>query len=327
MKSTAILAFAGAVSAADFLGGATWNVEAEYLKYIAKYNKNYLSTEEYELRLGQFAKSHYAIDKQNAKGESLKLSHNHMSDWTEQEYKATLGYKSMNVNGVQSNIQPASVPASVDWRESLQSMKVTKNQGQCGSCWAFSTIGSVESHSEQKFGNYVSLSEQQLVDCAPYTLGCSGGNYFMGFTYLQDKGSQAETTYPYKAADGPRCAYDNSKVVNHHVSGWNIVTPGSTEQLKNHIAQGPVSVAIEADQSAFQLYQSGVLKIKDCGLALDHAVLAIGYGTEDGVDYFLIRNSWGANWGDNGTIKLEYNAKECACGCATEPAFVQTNKA
>jgi cathepsin L len=329
MKATiATIGMIGAAQAGDFLGGSTWKAEGEFQKYIAQYGKSYATAEEYAARLAEFVKKHYEIEAHNTNETSFKMSHNHMSDWTEAEFKQTLGYKTgEKLGGVLSEIEPVSIPAQVDWRDTLKSMQATKNQGQCGSCWAFSTIGSVEAHSEQKFGTYTSLAEQQLVDCAPYTLGCEGGNYFMGFNYLQNKGSEGETDYPYMAKDGAKCNYEEPKVKNHHVSGWNIVTPGSTKQLVNHIAQGPVSIAIEADQMAFQMYTTGVIGIKQCGTALDHAVLAIGYGVEAGKKYILVRNSWGANWGDHGTVKLEYNDKECACGCATEPAFVTTNKA
>jgi cathepsin H len=302
----------------------------EFARYLAKFGKSYATTEEYVERLDIFSKKHMEIKAHNLKGGSQQ-GHNQMSDWTDAEYKQLLGYKSMQTTGgvlpgVASEIYPVSIPAHVDWRDSLKSMQVIKDQGHCGSCWAFSTIGSVEAHSEQAFKTYTGLSEQQLVDCAPYTLGCNGGNYFMGFSYLQSAGSESETAYPYHAVDGPKCAFEATKVVNHHVSGWNVVTPGDIKQLINHIAQGPVSIAIEADQKVFQSYKSGVVGIKDCGLVLDHAVLAIGYGVEDGTKYILVRNSWGKVWGDEGTVKLEYSDTACACGCSVEPAFVSTQR-
>jgi C1A family cysteine protease len=312
------------IAALGFVGAAQAGVETEFAKYVAQYRKSYATTEEYNERMSLFAKKHYEIRQHNAQDSSFRMEHNFMSDWTEGEYKTRLGYIPSKVEAQPSVIENATIPKTVDWRDSLKSMKVTKDQGQCGSCWAFSTIGSVEAHTEIDHGTYTSLSEQQLVDCVPYCFGCEGGNYFLGFSYLQTNGSEAETEYPYKAVDGDKCNYDDKEVVNHHVSGWNVVTPGDLKQLVAHIAQGPVSVAIEADQSVFQTYSSGVIGIKDCGTALDHAVLAIGYGTENGKDYILIRNSWGASWGDHGTVKLEYNDTACACGCSTEPAFVQT---
>jgi C1A family cysteine protease len=204
-------------------------------------------------------------------------------------------------------------------------MKVIKNQGQCGSCWAFSTIGSVESNTEIATGEYTSLSEQQLVDCSTWNNGCGGGNFDWAFTYLQGKGSEKETAYPYTAADGT-CKYNADKVVNKKVSGYNDVTAYSGAQLKAAIATGPTSIAIEADQSVFQQYKSGVIANDgSCGESLDHAVLAIGYGTEGGKDYILVRNSWGTVWGDNGLVKLEVGSDSCACGCVDQPSHVHIN--
>lgn len=204
-------------------------------------------------------------------------------------------------------------------------MRVIKDQGQCGSCWAFSTVGSIESHTEIQNGIYTSLSEQQLVDCSTWNNGCGGGNFDLAFDYQKKNGAMTEADYPYTAADGT-CAFDSAKVANHHVTGYNDVTPYDAAQLKAHIARGPVSIAIQANQYAFQSYSSGVLANDgSCGEQLDHAVLAIGYGHEAGKDFILVRNSWASTWGDNGLIKLEVNSDSCACGCVDQPSSVITN--
>ena len=321
MKFTAIASIGLAVASASFIEQQT-ELNKLFASYVAKYNKSYGTVEEYMFRQKMFANNHAEIERHNSLNNSATLGHNFMSDWTEEEYNTMLGYMPATIDAEPVVLENVEIPATVDWR-SLASMKVVKNQGQCGSCWAFSTIGSVESHTEIMNGEYHSLSEQQLVDCSPYTLGCEGGNYFFAFDYLHQKGSESETAYPYKAADD-NCVYDASKVVNKHVSSYNFVTPFDTAQLRAHIAQGPVSIAIEADQMVFQFYTTGVIDIKDCGTSLDHAVLAIGYGTEDGKDYILVRNSWGPTWGDHGTVKLAHDDKNVACGASTEPAFVIT---
>jgi len=195
-------------------------------------------------------------------------------------------------------------------------MKVSKNQGGCGSCWAFSTIGSIEARSEKAGKGYIPLSEQQLVDCVTTSKGCRGGNVGGALVYSQQAGNCGESDYVYTHTDGT-CKDKRYPIRNHHVAGKKPVRGSAA--LKQELVNGPVSVAIEADQPVFQHYKSGVIKPSDCGKKIDHAVVAIGYGTESGQDYFLIRNSWGPNWGNNGTVKLGYTSSECACACDRYP--------
>lgn len=316
MKAAAVATLATMTVAHD--------IDSLFAKYIAQHGKTYLTTEEYETRKTIFAKNHFIIAEHNM-GNTHKLAHNVMSDWTEAEKKDLNGYMPelypTNVEAVEYT--NATVPDTVDWRKELASMRVTKNQGRCGSCWAFSTAGSIESRSEIQKNPYISLSEQQLVDCVQYSFGCEGGNFFAGFDYSLHTGNEGETDYTYTAKDGT-CKDKQYTVRNHHTSDYKIVPQNSPAALKAEIANGPVSVAIEADQPTFQFYTTGVIPINQCGTKLDHAVLAIGYGTENGQDYFLIRNSWGASWGDHGCVKLAYNAQECACGCAMQPGAVIT---
>lgn len=155
----AAFALIGSATASEFLSGSTWTVEAEYAKYLAKFNKHYLTQEEYDMRLKEFAKNHYEIYMHNSKNGSSKLGHNHMSDWTEAEYKEVLGYKPIQRERTYATLDKTAIPAHKDWRSSLQSMRVIKDQGHCGSCWAFSTIGSLEAETEISGFGYTSLSE------------------------------------------------------------------------------------------------------------------------------------------------------------------------
>jgi C1A family cysteine protease len=303
---------------------AAHNIETLYAKYVAQYNKSYLTQEEFAFRQAIFAKNHFLIAEHNM-GNSHSLAHNKFSDWTEAELATLTGYlPDLYPSHVEATLPTNYTgPASIDWRSSLASMKVTKDQGQCGSCWAFSTVGSIEARSEIAKKGYVSLSEQQLVDCVVYSFGCQGGNFFAAFDYSRETGNTGETDYKYTASNGT-CKDTQHPIRNHHTSDFIAVPQNSPAALKAEIVNGPVSVAIEADQPVFQFYNGGVIKPADCGKQLDHAVLAIGYGTEAGQDYFLIRNSWGPNWGDHGTVKLGFNAEECACGCDIQPGAVIT---
>jgi C1A family cysteine protease len=201
-----------------------------------------------------------------------------------------------------------------------------KNQGQCGSCWAFSTTGSVEGAYFLKNGTLYSLSEQQLVDCsdAQGNQGCNGGLMDYAFTYIiQNKGITSELTYPYTAADGT-CNKKKAEDVYATITAFTDVTPNSDEDLMTAIVQQPVSVAVEADQDSFQLYTGGVMTAA-CGTNLDHGVLAVGYGTEGGNDYYKVKNSWGADWGMKGYILLgrgsQYNGGSGQCGILMDPSY------
>jgi cathepsin L len=173
-------------------------------------------------------------------------------------------------------------------------------------------------------GDLVSLSEQQLVDCSSLNHGCNGGSMALAMSYTKKNGLELESEYPYTGKSGlfKKCNYDASLGKVHALSHKSVKS-GSADQLKAAIAQGPVSVAIEADQLAFQLYKGGVLT-KGCGTNLDHGVLAVGYDTDatTGEEYFLVKNSWAATWGDNGYIKLGVNN---VCGILNQPVYPATD--
>jgi len=198
-----------------------------------------------------------------------------------------------------------------------------KNQGTCGSCWSFSTTGALEGAWQIATGKLVSLSEQQLVDCSTDNNGCGGGSMDTAFSYLEKSGSCTESSYPYKAKSGT--CHETSCTVGApkgSVVGYFDVPTNDEKALMEAVAQQPVAVAIEADQMAFQLYNKGILT-KECGHKLDHGVLLVGYGTENGVDYWKVKNSWGASWGEQGYIRLERGSTktEGECGIKAQASY------
>jgi len=196
----------------------------------------------------------------------------------------------------------SNIPDNVDWT-AKGAVTPVKNQGQCGSCWAFSTTGSLEGTYFKTSGQLASFSEQQLVDCSKAygNGGCNGGLMNMSFWYVIDNGITNETSYPYHGV-GSTCKYTQSLKV-WGISNCVDVTTNVEKALLASIAQQPTSVAIEADHASFQLYKSGVYS-GNCGTKLDHGVLAVGYGDLSGKTYIKVKNSWGSTWGSQGYIYL-----------------------
>jgi len=200
-----------------------------------------------------------------------------------------------------------------------------KDQGHCGSCWSFSTTGSTEGQNFAKTGKLVSLSEQNLIDCskAEGDLGCHGGLMDFGFEYiLKNGGIDTEASYPYTAKDGPTCKYD-PKNKGASITGCVDVAHQDEGALAEAVAKiGPISVAIDAGHSSFQLYKEGIYSEKNCSsIRLDHGVLAVGYGeAESGGEYWIIKNSWGTVWGMEGYMHMARNMKNM-CGVATQASY------
>ncbi|XP_055946894.1 procathepsin L-like [Argiope bruennichi] len=258
---------------------------------------------------------------------SFRKGLNEYSDMPHEEFVKTFngyrgkpGHKSNGTTWVP--VSNAYIPDQVDWRDKGLVTPV-KNQQQCGSCWAFSTTGSLEGQHKKKTGKLVSLSEQNLVDCSgpEGNMGCEGGLMDQAFQYIKDnKGIDTEDSYPYTAEDGT-CHFKRS-AVGATVTGYVDIPTGDEEALKKAVATvGPISVAIDASHDSFQTYQDGVYDESECSSEqLDHGVLVVGYGTEDGSDYWLVKNSWGTTWGIKGYIKMARN-KDNQCGIATQASY------
>lgn len=294
------------------------------------HSKSYERFEEEHLRYVIWNENMKMIKTHNHEGKhSYKLAMNHLGDLTIKEVRAMLnGYNSVKskddkFEGVHF-LPPSNVvlPDEVDWRKKGYVTPV-KNQKQCGSCWAFSTTGSLEGQHFKKTGKLVSLSEQDLVDCSRSfgNYGCEGGLMDNAFKYIKaNHGIDTESSYPYLGVDG-KCHF-NSSDIGATDAGYVDIPKGDESALKKASATvGPISVAIDAGHTSFQFYHSGVYDEENCSsTSLDHGVLVVGYGTDKGQDYWLVKNSWGEAWGMQGYIMMSRN-KQNQCGIATDASY------
>jgi len=331
MKLVAALACLGAASARP---SSEHNaVEKMFESWAQKFSMEFEGATEYLHRLAIFAENVERIESHNMGNHSFTMGMNQFGHLTSGEFKSQISSPMPEAGDLTcGKFDGSSITAakSVDWT-TKGAVTPVKNQGQCGSCWAFSTTGSTEGAYFLKNNDLKSFSEQQLVDCDKVDQGCNGGLMDQGFAFVaKNKGLCAEADYAYTGKGG-KCNTKCSVVAGSAIAKCTDVspvpqqTPATVESMAKAVSQRPVSVAIEADEQSFQFYKSGVLMGAKCGATLDHGVLVVGYGTEDGTDYWKVKNSWATTWGDAGYLKIEKDAKsndgKGACGVLLAASF------
>jgi cathepsin L len=291
-----------------------------FTKWASQHKKAY-HHDDFFARYNVFRANLDHIRAHNAGNHTYTLGMNQFGDITPTEFKKFLGYTPRDrpphspAQGLSA--LRADLPTSVDWR-TKNAVTPVKDPAQCGSSWAFSTTGSIEGAWAIGKGQLVSVSEQQLVDCsgAQGDQGCNGGLMDNAFQYvISNGGLGSEASYPYTAMDGT-CKSVASVV---QIADFHDVTSMDEDALLAAVAKGPVSVAIEADQQVFQFYTGGILDDSSCGTQLDHGVLAVGYGTDSGVNYWWVKNSWASSWGDHGYLRIVRGKN--MCGINTDPSY------
>ncbi|CAH1109437.1 unnamed protein product [Psylliodes chrysocephalus] len=288
-----------------------------------KHEKSYENLDEEKVRFHIFQDNVQKINAHNALYEAgletYTMAVNKFADLTPKEFENMLRHQ----NGptikkhLARHVQNLTAPDSIDWRTKNAVLEV-KDQGKCGSCWAFSATGSIEGQNAIKNNQRVSLSEQQLIDCATeWSSGCIGGETVYAFQYASKNGLASAAEYPYEAKNN-NCKENSGSVVKVKEA---VAVDPTESALKEAVGTvGPISVTIYA--GPLQFYKNGILETPDCfndGYLLNHSVLVVGYGNEDGKKYWIVKNSWGAEWGDEGYFRLARDADQC--GIALDPVY------
>lgn len=320
MKIIVLLAFLGFAAAFDF--------PEQWEAWKSAHKKVYGSLEEELERHTIWQSNKKYIDEHNANADlhGFTLAMNEFGDLDPAEfskmYNSYRGAKSVSTAPCTPYQPKGNTTSKVDWRDKGYVTPI-KNQGQCGSCWAFSTTGSLEGQHFKATGKLVSLSEQNLVDCstAEGNEGCNGGLMDDAFNYIiKNGGIDTESSYPYKAHD-ETCNFNKANVGATMKACQDIKSKSEADLLDAATNIGPISVAIDASHLSFQMYSGGVYHSILCSQTrLDHGVLVVGYGTYEGKDYWLVKNSWGTSWGLNGYIMMSRN-RDNNCGIATSASF------
>ncbi|KAL3274150.1 hypothetical protein HHI36_015564 [Cryptolaemus montrouzieri] len=294
----------------------------EWTKFQEKFSKTYKSPLEMRTRMAIFNENLKKVQAHNALYDqglvSWKMGINQFSDWTDAEFdeytnKFELRKEDVSTIGIFKASPVSDAPDSIDWREHNAVTEV-KNQGACGSCWSFSSTGALEGLAAVSYDRLISFSEQNLIDCAVsgnYTNnGCNGGLMSYAFNYVQDKGIETEDEYPYEAVQG---VCRQTRIV-FQIGGQTRVDENE-EAIRQAVATRPVSIGIDATNN-LQRYESGIFTDDTCTSTINHGVLVVGYGSENGQDFWIIKNSWGAEWGEAGYFRFLRNAEK-NCGITT----------
>ncbi|XP_028752638.1 zingipain-2-like [Neltuma alba] len=298
-------------------------------EWMVRYGRVYKDAQEKDKRFNIFKQNvEYIEGINNARTKPYKLGVNQFADLTNEEFTASRnrfkGHMRSSISRTPSfkYANVTDVPSSVDWRNQ-GAVTPVKNQGDCGCCWAFSAVAAMEGITKLSTGKLISLSEQELVDCdTGVDQGCEGGLMDDAFKFIiKNNGITSEANYPYKGVDGTCNANEEANHVAT-IKGYEDVPANSEQALQKAVTNQPVSVAIDASGSDFQFYSSGIFT-GSCGTELDHGVTAVGYGVSNNTEYWLVKNSWGTEWGEGGYIRMQRNvaAQEGLCGIAMQASY------
>ncbi|CAG2115642.1 unnamed protein product [Medioppia subpectinata] len=307
------------------------DIDAQWIAFKKQFrnsNKFDVNSGEESLRRQTFEKNYRKIVSHNTEADNglhtYRLGVNQFTDWTHEEYRQRLNIRRAKRNQTLSSVHHfseslATLPTHVDWREK-HVVTLVKDQKNCGGCWVFSTIASLEGQLALTSGKLTSLSEQNILDCDP-KYGCASGGFVEHAfdTIIKEGGVETEARYPFRNDEDKRCTYKKSLSVLT-MAKYSTIKPGSESSLQQAVANvGPIAIYIDADPDSFMSYESGIYSSSECKTNYDdllHSVTVVGYGSEGGHDYWLVKNSWDTTWGESGYIRVARN-KGNMCGVAT----------
>lgn len=307
------------------------DIWSKFTLYQAQFNKNYSSNELYD-RFIIFKQNVELITAHNADPcATFNMSINKFTDLTADEFKEKYVGKvntESDFGCVSIETKNTTTIETFDWRN-YNVVNPVRNQGQCGSCWAFATTANAESVWAIHTGNLYDMSEQYLVDCATgigyFNMGCKGGNMDSAFKYMIQNKQCNESEYPYTSGvTETKSKCHTCDEFTQFTSCYDVL-PNNQLELKEAVLKNPVVIGIEADTYYFQSYSSGILTSPLCGTTIDHAVEIVGFGVENDTQYWTVRNSWGEDWGENGYFRIlrtDSTDDVGICGLAMEPSYI-----
>ncbi|CAI2374074.1 unnamed protein product [Moneuplotes crassus] len=294
--------------------------EHQFTSYMTQFDKSYETENEYNFRREIFNKNLEIINAHNAKGFSSKLGVNEFTDWTDEEYKSMLGLRrqplrsSQTLKTIKAKGEPELV--SIDHRNEGLVTDV-KNQGACGSCWAFSTVASIEGAYAKEHGELKSFSEAHLAECDKFSGGCMGGWMINGLLFFTQRGPITDEEYPYSLPLGT--CREAELESNYESLPYAFRVEDDEDSLYEALTHNVVSVSIRAENDKFRHYQSGILDEEDdCGTEIDHGVTLVGYEADG--DYWIVKNSWGGSWGNEGYVHIKRRGGKGICGINQDSA-------
>lgn len=299
--------------------------DLHFNNYMTQFNKNYVTVEEFEFRKSIFAENLKIINEHNAKGLSWTMGTNQFTDFTKEEYKKMLGYKkSASSEEVEHHMRDmpdtncinynATDLKDIDWRKDY--VTPVKNQGACGSCWAFSAVASLEAAYAKAYGTLKTFSEAQLVECNKFSHGCNGGLMYNGFVHWMHNAPRTESDYPYSPTP-THCKEASIQTMIPDLK-WGYRVDISWQCLMEALSHNVVSVAIRAENDDFRHYAGGVIDGSGCGDDLDHGVAVVAFNATENA--WVIKNSWGNTWGEQGFVRIRRAEGRGVCGINQENA-------
>jgi len=305
MKTSIIVLALGLLTASYFImTPSVDSVETEFQQFLGEYGRNYFSEHEYAMRLQVFRENYQTIQRVNSEGRSYRVGMNKFGDWTKEEFKALLTYTPDERKDVKYTTLKGIKDTEVDWRG--KSVNPIQDQGKCGSCYAFASTASIEHETSFFLPSLQKYSEQQIVDCSGEygNAGCNGGLVTTTYDFLTDFPICLQKEYPYKTDQDGKCLQDECTDTDYVIREYSKVPPFSADALKETATYSVVALGIAGDSEVFQFYKSGVFDDQECGTTMNHAVAVVGYGNDDGKDFFILRNSWGTSWGEEGYMRI-----------------------